>query len=130
MGTFTRSVRFTAAVRAVSGVILFLLLVFVFGGGLKNRQSLVPKVCKVVAQEGDALGIQFVDAARAVAAVAHKVGLLQDAQVLRDGRPGYGQAGGQFVHRAGVGAQHLEDGQAGRVAEGGESVLYVSIHLR
>ena len=75
------------------------------------------------------MGIQFVDAARAVAAVTHKVRLLQDAQVLRDRRTRHGQAGGKFVYGTGVRAQHLEDGQAGRVAKSGEPVLYVSIHL-
>lgn len=82
MGTFTRMVRFTVAIGAVCGVLLFLLLVIVFRRFLKRCQSFVPKVGEMIAQKGDAFGIQFVEAARALAAVAHEASLLQDAQML------------------------------------------------
>ena len=84
----------------------------------------------MVVQERHTLGIQFVDAARAIAAVTDEPGVLQHAQMLRDGRAGHGQPGGKLVHRAGMSAEHFEDGQAGGVAQGREAVLYVSIHLR
>ena len=41
----------------------------------------------MIAQERQAFGIQFVNATRAVAAVAHQARLFQDAQVLRNRRP-------------------------------------------
>ncbi len=84
----------------------------------------------MVAQHGEPLGIQFVDAAGAFAAVAHQSRVLQNAKMLGYGWARHGHAGGQFVHGAGGGAQHFEDGQAGGVAQGRESVLYVSVHLR
>ena len=36
----------------------------------------------MITQKGDAFGIQFIDATRALATVAHEAGLLQDAQML------------------------------------------------
>lgn len=84
----------------------------------------------MVAQKGQTLGIEFVDAASAVAPVAHQARFLEDAQVLRDRWTRNGQPGGQFVDSARRGAEHLEDGQAGGVAKSGEAVLYVSVHLR
>ena len=36
----------------------------------------------MIAQKGDAFGIQFVDATRALATVAYEASLLQDAQML------------------------------------------------
>lgn len=84
----------------------------------------------MVTQHGNALGIQFVDTAGAFAAVAHQSGVLQNAQMLGYRWARDGHARGQFVHGAGGGAQHFEDGQAGGVAQGRETVLYVSVHLR
>ena len=40
----------------------------------------------MIAQEREAFGIQFVNATRAVATVAHQACPFQDAQVLRNGR--------------------------------------------
>ena len=130
MGTPTRRVRLTAAVGAVCGAMLFLLFVRFLGGLLESRQCLIPKFGKMVAEKGQALGIELVDAARAGAAVANEAGLFEHAQVLRNRGTGNWQAGGEFIHGARRRAEHLENGQAGGVAKGGESVLYVSIHLR
>jgi len=84
----------------------------------------------MIAQEGDTLRIEFVDAAGAGSAVAYEAGLFQHAEMLGDGGAGNGKTGGEFVDGAGVGAEHFEDGQAGGIAEGGKAVLYVSVHLR
>lgn len=65
---------------------MFLLLVFVFSSFLEGCESFIPKVGEMIAQERQALGIQFVNATRAVAAVAHQARLFQDAQVLRNRR--------------------------------------------
>ncbi len=51
------SFRFTAAPGAVRGVMLFLLPVFVFRSLLESRQSLVPEMGKVIAQQRDAFRV-------------------------------------------------------------------------
>ena len=40
----------------------------------------------MVAQQGDALGIQFVNAPRTRAPIAHQASVLQNAKMLRHGR--------------------------------------------
>ena len=84
----------------------------------------------MIAQECDALWIQFVNAPRACPAIAHQTSLFEHAQVLRNGRAGHRQPGRQFVYGVGMMAEHLEDGQSGGISESGQAVLYVSIHLR
>lgn len=61
---------------------LFLLLVFFFSSFLKRCQSFVPEVRKMVAQQRNPLGIQFVNSARTFAPVTHQPCLLQNPQVL------------------------------------------------
>lgn len=78
---------------------------------------------KVVAQKREPLGIQFVDAARAFAAVAHQASVFQHPQVLRNRRPRHGKSGRQFVHGARMRPNHLKNGQAGGVAERREAVV-------
>ncbi len=87
-------------------------------------------MCKVVAQQGDALGIQFVNAPRTRAAIAHQASVLQNTQMLGDCRARNRQASGEFVHRARMAPDHFEDGQAGGIAKSSKAVLYVSTHLR
>ena len=65
---------------------MFLLLVFVFSSFLEGCEGFTPKVGEMIAQERQAFGIQFVNATRAVAPVAHQACPFQDAQVLRNGR--------------------------------------------
>lgn len=84
----------------------------------------------MVAQESDAFGIQFVDATRAFAAVAYQPGLLEDTQVLRNGRPRHRQSSSQFMDSARMMAQPFKDGEASGVAERGKAGLNVSAHLR
>lgn len=85
---------------------------------------------KMIAQQGDAVGIQFVDTPRSRAPVTHQTSVLENAQMLGHCRTRNRQTGGEFVHGARMAADHLEDGQAGGIAEGSEAVLYVSVHLR
>jgi hypothetical protein len=89
---------------------LFLLFIFVFCGFLKSYQSLRPELGEMVAQQGDAFGIQFVNAACAGAAVADEPRLLENTKVLRHSGPGDGQASSEFVDGVGTGAEHFEDG--------------------
>lgn len=84
----------------------------------------------MIAEQRETFGVQFIDSPRTYTSVAHQARFLQHAQMLRDGRPRHRQACRQFVHRAGMRADHFEDRQTGGVAQGRESVLYVSIHLR
>jgi len=84
----------------------------------------------MVAQHGDSFGVQFIDAARAFAPVAHQSRVFQHAEVLGDGGAGNWQPCGELVHRLRVVPQHFEDGQAGGIAQCREPILYVSVHLR
>jgi len=102
---------------------------FFFGKLFERGKGLIPQLRKVVAEQCQPLWIQLVNPARALPAVAHQLRIFQDAQVLRNGRPRYREAGGKLVHRLRVVAQHLEDGQPGGITERRQSVLYVSIHL-
>ena len=109
---------------------LFLLFVFFLGKPFEGRQRLLPKLGEMIAQERKALQIQLVNAAGAGVAIAHETSLLEHAQVLRYRGARDRQLRRQFVYRVGMIAEHLEDSQAGRIAESCEAVLYVSIHLR
>ena len=91
---------------------------------------MIPQLCKVIAEQGQPLWIQFVDPTGAFPAVAHQTRILQHTQVLGNRWAGYRQASRELVHSLGMVAQHLEDGQPGGVAQRRQSVLYVSIHLR
>lgn len=84
----------------------------------------------MIAQQGDALGIQFVNAPRTRAAIAHQASVLQNAQMLRYCRARNRQPGGEFVHRARMAPDHFEDGQASGIAKSIQAILYVSTHLR
>jgi len=84
----------------------------------------------MIAEELETLGIEFVDAAGAGAAVADESGLLEDAEMLGDGGTGDGKPGSEFVDGARMGSEEMENGEAGGVAQGGEAGFYVSIHLR
>ena len=103
---------------------------FCFSELLKRGKRLIPQLSKVVAQKREPLRIQLIDPARTFAAVAHQPCILQDAQVLGNGRARYRQARRKLIHRLGMVAQHLENGQPGGVAQRRQSALYVSIHLR
>ena len=84
----------------------------------------------MVAQKRQTFGIEFVDATCAVAAIAHEASLFENTKMLGDGGARNGQTGGEFVDGARRGAEHFEDGQTGWVAQGRQTVLYVSVHLR
>ena len=74
--------------------------------------------------------IDFVDTARARAAVANQAGVLENAQVLRDGRAGNRKQRSEMTDGTRMGGQQLKYGQASGVAEGLQSGGDVSIHLR
>lgn len=84
----------------------------------------------MVPQEREPLGIQFVDAAGAFAAVAHQTSLFQHPQVLGNSRPRHGKFRRQLMHGPRMRPDHFKNGQARRIAECRQAVLWVSIHLR
>ncbi len=83
---------------------------FFFSKLFECGKSLIPQLSEVVAQQREALGIQFVDPPGAFAPVAYQPCIFQDAQVLGNGRTGNRQAGGKLVHGLGMVAQHFENG--------------------
>jgi len=58
---------------------------FFFGKLFKRGKRLIPQLRKVVPQQRQALGIQFVDPPGAFAPVAYQPCILQHPQVLRNG---------------------------------------------
>ena len=102
---------------------------FFFCKLFERGKGLIPQLCKVVSQERQPLGIQFVNPPCAFATVAHQSRLFQHPQVLGNRRPGYRQPRRKLVHCLGMVPQHLENGQPSRVTERRESALQVSIHL-
>lgn len=102
---------------------------FLFGKLFERGKRLIPQLRKMVAQHRQALGIQFVNPARAFAPITHQPRILQYPKVLRNGRPRYRQARGQLAHSLRMVTQHLENRQARRVAQSRQSALQVSIHL-
>ena len=75
------------------------------------------------AQTGDAFRIQLVEAAGSGSAVSDQTCVFEDAQMLGDRGTADGQGAGQFVDGNGTASEHLEDGHAGRVAQGVQSGL-------
>lgn len=64
----------------------------------------------MIAEGREPLGIEFIDAPSAFAAVAHEPRLLQHTQVLGNRRPRDRQPSCQFVDCTGMCANHLKDG--------------------
>jgi len=62
----------TAADGAASGAIVLLLLMFFSANFLNAEEAPDPQLRKVVAQQRQALGIQFIDPARTLPAVSHQ----------------------------------------------------------
>ena len=96
---------------------------FFFSKLFKRGKRLIPQLRKVVPQHRQALGIQLINPARAIAAVAHQPRILQHPQVLRNGRTRYRQSGRQLIHRLRMVAQHLKNRQPSRVTQRRESSL-------
>jgi len=84
----------------------------------------------MIAKQRQSLRIKLVDTPCAFAAVPHQSRLFQHPQMLRNRRAGNRQPRRQLIHRPRVIPQHLEDRQPGGIAQRGQPVLYVSIHLR
>jgi hypothetical protein len=94
-----------------------------FDRGLKCAHGLRPHLVEVSAQPGDAFWIQLVDAAGSCPAVCDQSRVFEDAQVLGDRWTADGKIAGKFIDGDGPASELLEDGHAGRVAEGVEAGL-------
>jgi hypothetical protein len=113
-----RTATLAADCSTISGLLLF-------GCIAKRRERLVPERVEVRPQVGDRLRVDLVDAPRADLAVDDEAGVLEDLEVLRDRRPADRQLAGELADRPRPLHQALEDGLAGRVAEGGHRGSYV-----
>ena len=88
-----------------------------FRGAFVGGKGMVPEAIEVGAQGLDTGRVQLVQAPVALRSVDDQVGMLQDAQVLRDGRTADRKPSRQFTDRLGTGEQALEDCSSGRIAE-------------
>jgi hypothetical protein len=101
-----------------------------FRGDLKVGEGFGPHLVEMGAQARYTLGIELIEAARSGAVVEHEAGVFQHFEVLRDGGTADGESARELVHGQRSSRQLLEDSHAGGVAEGVESGLEVSVHIR
>src|SRR5687768_10410691 len=110
----TFSIAFVSTVTTVPP--LFFLLRRLF----QEAQVLVPVGLEVGAQLGDAVGPRPVQALCAVPSLAHEARLLQDAQVLRDGRPGHLEVAGDLARSEFVRPHQAKDLPPARLGDGSD----------
>jgi hypothetical protein len=77
-------------------------------------------VLQVLPHGRDALVVEAVEPAGALRPIGHQPGLLEQAQVPRDGGPADRQRLGQLADRPVAGVQQLDDRPAVRIPEGVE----------
>ena len=82
-------------------------------------------VIEVLAQKLEPVGVGSVEPAGADLSIEHQADVLEHLEVLRDGGPAHRESRGDLSDRQGSVAQAVEDGLAGRIAQGGEHRLYV-----
>ena len=90
---------------------------FFFCKLFERGKRLIPQLRKVIPQQRQTLGIQFINPPRAFPPVANQPRLFQHPQVLRNGRPRYRQSRRQLIHRSRMVPQHFEYRQPRRVAQ-------------
>ena len=96
---------------------------FFFCKLFERGKRLIPQLRKVIPQQRQPFGIQFINPPRPLPPVAHQPRPFQHLQVLRNGRPRYRQSRRQLIHRLRMVAQHFEDRQPRRVAQRRQPVL-------
>jgi hypothetical protein len=72
-------------------------LFLVLGGGLERTQALGPEDLEISPELGDGFRPRAIQALRPVPPLGDQARLLQDAQVLGDGRPGDVEAAGDLT---------------------------------
>jgi hypothetical protein len=90
------------------------------------RKGLIPKPIEVRAQRLDPCGIQGIEPTVAVRTIDDKVGVLEDAQVLRHGRPADRQSARELTHGLGPLEKAFQDRSSRRITERVE-LLRVSV---
>jgi hypothetical protein len=101
-----------------------------FDGGLVGGQGAEPKPVKLGAEFSEAVRVDSVDTAVAGGLVHYQPRVLEDLQVLRDGRPTDREALGELADRARAIRKPLKDRAPRAIAEGGPPVRLVSLHAR
>src|SRR6188474_3212430 len=79
-------------------------------GFLEGRERVLPEALEVLAQLGERVSVDAVEVARPLATLADEAGVLEDAEVLRNGWAGDGQARGDLTDGARALAKALENG--------------------
>src|SRR4029079_16862510 len=80
------------------------------GGFLEGRERVLPEALEVLAQVGARVSVDAVEVARPLATLADEAGMLEDAEVLRNGWAGDGQARGDLTDGARALAKALANG--------------------
>src|ERR1700674_4978614 len=101
-----------------------------FGYLLERRERRAPQAIEVRAHAFNAVGVKLVEVARALFSLAHEPTLLQDLQVLRDGRPTHWQVPCEFPDRERAACEARHDRPSGGVPEGIALGISVSHDLR
>ena len=87
-----------------------------------------PDPIEVIAQRLEPVGVEGIDPLGALRLIHHQVGVLEDAQMLRDRRPADRKMPRELADRHRLVHQPREDGAAGGVAESIELRFLVSNH--
>src|SRR5258708_2411633 len=95
---------------------------------LERLEGLGPEVVEVVAQRSERLRVQRIHPPVAERLVYDQMGVLQDAQMLRDRRPADGEPARELDDRLRTVQQPREDGTPGRVANGVHRGVLASNH--
>lgn len=82
-----------------------------------------PHLVEVGTQARHSFGIQLIQSPRSGPGIEDQAGILEYAQMLRNGGATYRQFAGEFVYGERAVGQLLEDGHAGLVGKGVESGL-------
>jgi hypothetical protein len=90
---------------------------------LESVQGVGPHSVEVSTEASDAFRVQLIKAAGSLLAVEDESGVLQYAQVLRNGWTAYGQSFGKLVHSDWASREFLEDRHTAGVAQGVEAGL-------
>jgi len=83
----------------------------------KCVESLTPELLEVLAHRCKTFGIELVEPAISFGSIFNQVGLLEDAQVLRDGRTADGKFAGEVNYGFGAVDELSENGTTGGVAK-------------
>src|SRR5262249_26009876 len=96
---------------------------------LERIERLAPELVEIPAQGVQPCRIELVNAIPPVATLAHHTRLLENAEVLRNGRTADVEMFGEFVDPVGTSEQVLEHGTPGRVGDRSERVNLIGNHL-